>query len=157
MICSGGSRVTAVWIGTSFGVIPSLASALMKGTIDGRATPIALGLPLRDLRGDRRPVRGLGRHPQHVQVDAESLATSTAVPMNVRVDAGVDRHHERLLAPAAAEADAPPTTSVRRRSEKDLGLVRSNTLAPAPRMPGRFAAVVPVSKLPVEPNSASDP
>ena len=78
--------------------------------------------------------------------------------MNVRVMLESIATMSAFFAPAAAEADAPPTTSVSAEiAAKDRGLVRSNTLAPAPRMPGRFAAVVPVSKLPVEPNSASDP
>ncbi len=63
-----------------------------------------------------------------------------------------------FFAPAAADADAPPTTSVSAEiAENARGLVRSKTLAPPPRIPGRFAAVVPVSKLPLDSNSASDP
>ena len=60
--------------------------------------------------------------------------------------------------PSPATTPPPPTTSVSPEvDEKDCGLVRSNTVLPAVRTPGSRAAVVPVSNMPLDPRSASDP
>src|SRR5262245_58115814 len=58
---------------------------------------------------------------------------------------------------AAAVADPPTTSESGELIENDLGSVRSNTLPPPVRTPGRLAALVPPSKVPLEPKSAIEP
>ena len=85
-------------------------------------------------------------------------ATFWASAANVSVAAvsTTTKRFSFLCNPAATPA--PPRTSVSPDvEENEFGLVRSKRVPPAVKMPGSWAALVPLVNVPLDPKSASEP